>query len=81
MHLLLPLIQGRRQLRTPACVEVCPTASRLFGDLDDPSDPVAELVRKGVAKLARPDLKIGGRVYYVGGHDSPQPGLGPARRR
>jgi Fe-S-cluster-containing dehydrogenase component len=46
---------------------VCPTASRLFGDLDDPNDPVAELVRRGVAKLARPDLKIGGRVYYAGG--------------
>jgi Fe-S-cluster-containing dehydrogenase component len=41
---------------------VCPTVSKLFGDLDDPSDPVAELVRRGVAKLARPDLKTGGRV-------------------
>ena len=67
MHLLLPQIQGRRQLWTPACVEVCPTASRLFGDLDDPNDPLAELVRRGVAKLARPDLKTEGRVYYVGG--------------
>ena len=46
---------------------MCPTASRLFGDLDDPNDPVAELVRRGVAKLARPDLKTGVRVYYVGG--------------
>jgi Fe-S-cluster-containing dehydrogenase component len=59
--------KGDGKLWTPACVEVCPTGSRLFGDLDDPSDPVAELVRRGVAKLARPDLKTGGRVYYVGG--------------
>ncbi len=51
---------------TPACVEVHPTGFRLFGDLDDPNDPVAKLVRRDVAKLAMPDLKTGGKVYYVG---------------
>jgi len=57
---------GDGKLWTPACVEVCPTKSRMFGDLDDSRDPVAELVRSGKAKLARPDLGTGGRVYYVG---------------
>lgn len=49
----------------PACVEVCPTKARAFGDLDDPDDPVAELVRRGVAKQLRPDLGTNGLVYYV----------------
>jgi Fe-S-cluster-containing dehydrogenase component len=38
----------------------------MFGDLDNPDDPVADLVRRGEARPARPDLKTGGRVYYVG---------------
>jgi Fe-S-cluster-containing hydrogenase components 1 len=49
----------------PACVEVCPTKSRMFGDLDDPNDPVARLVREGKARQLRPDLKTEGLVYYV----------------
>ncbi|MCS7107154.1 MAG: 4Fe-4S dicluster domain-containing protein [Acidilobaceae archaeon] len=49
----------------PSCVEVCPTKARMFGDLDDPNDPVAELVRSGKAKQLRPDLKTEGLVYYV----------------
>lgn len=51
----------------PACVEVCPTKARAFGDLDDPNDPVAELVRKGKARHIRPDLGTGGLVYFVRG--------------
>jgi Fe-S-cluster-containing dehydrogenase component len=49
----------------PACVEVCPTKARMFGDLDDPHDPAAELVRTGKARHLRPDLGTGGLVYYV----------------
>jgi Fe-S-cluster-containing dehydrogenase component len=48
----------------PACVEVCPTEARLFGDLDDPNDPVAEKVRTGKARPARADQGTKGRVYY-----------------
>lgn len=50
----------------PACVEVCPTNSRMFGDLDDPKDPVAERVRSGKARALRPDLGTGAQVYYEG---------------
>ncbi len=49
----------------PACVEVCPTKARAFGDLDDPRDPVVKLVREGRARQLRPDLGTKGLVYYV----------------
>ncbi|MGC9009432.1 MAG: 4Fe-4S dicluster domain-containing protein [Sulfolobales archaeon] len=49
----------------PACVEVCPTKARAFGDLDNPEDPVARLVTSGKAKQLRPDLGTNGLVYYV----------------
>ncbi len=49
----------------PACVEVCPTKARAFGDLENPDDPVAKLVREGKAKQLRPDLGTDGLVYYV----------------
>jgi len=58
--------KGDGNIWTPACVEVCPTGSRLFGDLDDPNDPVAELARRGVAKPAEPSKGTGGRTLYVG---------------
>ncbi len=49
----------------PACVEVCPTKCRMFGNLDDPNDPVARLVIEGKARQLRPDLRTEGLVYYV----------------
>ncbi len=55
--------KGDGKIWTPACVEVCPTKSRMVGDLDNPNDEVADLVRRGVAKPAN---KWGGLVYYVG---------------
>ncbi|MEM4509345.1 MAG: 4Fe-4S dicluster domain-containing protein [Pyrobaculum sp.] len=57
---------GDGKIWTPACVETCPTGSRMFGDLDDPNDPVADLVRRGVARHAEPAKGTRGLVYYVG---------------
>jgi len=34
----------------PACVAVCPTAARVFGDLDDPASPVGALAQQGQLK-------------------------------
>ena len=43
VHVLLPPDHpGER----PACVEVCPTGTRIFGDLNDPASPVSVVIRE-----------------------------------
>jgi Fe-S-cluster-containing dehydrogenase component len=49
----------------PACVETCVGYSRQFGDLDDPNDPVAKIVKSGIAKPLMSHLGTRPNVYYI----------------
>ena len=40
----------------PACVEVCPTKARLFGDLNDSSSPVSQFIRGSAENIARKNI-------------------------
>ncbi len=49
----------------PACVETCVGSARMFGDLDEPNDPVAQLVGSGVAQPLMTYLGTRPNVYYI----------------
>lgn len=50
----------------PACVEVCPTGARIFGDLSDPDSKIAKFVEENATLVMKPHLKTGAKVAYKG---------------
>lgn len=50
----------------PACVEVCPTGARLFGDLNDPESEVAKVFRKNEWLVLKPEMHAEPYCFYVG---------------
>ncbi len=50
----------------PRCVESCPSGALVFGDLDNPSSDVAQLVASGVAVALHPEYKLQDKVTYIG---------------
>jgi|PlaIllAssembly_1097288.scaffolds.fasta_scaffold61531_1 Fe-S-cluster-containing dehydrogenase component len=49
----------------PACVEVCPTQARVFGDLKSKASPVIQFVRFNKIFVLKPDLNTEPKVYYA----------------
>ena len=49
----------------PACVIVCPTASIVSGDLDDPDSPISLLISENEVKVRKPEAGTKPNVYYV----------------
>ncbi len=52
--------------KQPACVEVCPTTARVFGDVGDPNSTVSGLIQKYLAWVMLPDKNTKPQVYYIG---------------
>jgi Fe-S-cluster-containing dehydrogenase component len=52
----------------PACVEVCPTQARIFGDLKHPvpDDPVQQFYQNNLVMALKPYLGTEPRVFYAG---------------
>jgi Fe-S-cluster-containing dehydrogenase component len=52
----------------PACVEICPTQSRIFGDLlhPEPDDPIGRFVRENKVHTLKPHLGTDPRMLYAG---------------
>ena len=50
---------------TPACVVVCPTGARIFGDVNDPNSNVAKALDTHVTYRLRESLGTDPRVYYI----------------
>ena len=54
----------------PACVSVCPTECRIFGDLDDPLSEVARIVQREAFMVRKPEKGTGPRIFYLGAEES-----------
>lgn len=50
----------------PACVDVCPSQCRIFGDLDDPNSAPRQVMAEHATTVLRPELGLGPNVHYVG---------------
>jgi len=49
----------------PACVSVCPTACRIFGDLDDPLSEVAQIAQREGVSVRKPEKGTVPKVFYI----------------
>jgi Fe-S-cluster-containing dehydrogenase component/formate-dependent nitrite reductase membrane component NrfD len=54
----------------PACVSVCPTECRIFGDLDDPTTEVAQIAKAQAATVRKPEKRTIPKVFYLGAENS-----------
>ena len=50
----------------PACVEVCPSQCRIFGDLDDPDSVPSRYIAEHQTTVMRPEIGFGPNTHYVG---------------
>lgn len=50
----------------PACVDICPTSCRIFGDLNDPESPPSRALRGNPHQVLRQELGLGPNVRYLG---------------
>ena len=48
----------------PACVSVCPTECRIFGDLDDPETKVAQIVQREAFTVRKPEKGTGPKIFW-----------------
>jgi Fe-S-cluster-containing dehydrogenase component/formate-dependent nitrite reductase membrane component NrfD len=54
----------------PACVSVCPTDCRIFGDLDDPESRVSTIVQRESIMVRKPEKGTGPKVFYLGADEA-----------
>jgi Fe-S-cluster-containing dehydrogenase component/formate-dependent nitrite reductase membrane component NrfD len=54
----------------PACVSVCPTECRIFGDLEDPMSEVAQIVQREAFMVRKPEKGTGPKIFYLGAEES-----------
>jgi molybdopterin-containing oxidoreductase family iron-sulfur binding subunit len=49
----------------PACVEICPTSCREFGDIEDPESEVSKLIESRSGFQLFPEKRTDPSVYYI----------------
>ncbi|HEV8662107.1 MAG TPA: NrfD/PsrC family molybdoenzyme membrane anchor subunit [Candidatus Methylomirabilis sp.] len=54
----------------PACVVVCPTECRIFGDLDDPDSQLSRLLEREATTVRKPEKGTRPKIWYVEAEES-----------
>lgn len=49
----------------PACVETCPSKVRIFGDLNDPSSEIRQVLQKRQYRIKKREAGTGPQIYYL----------------
>ncbi len=50
----------------PACVTICPTGARSFGDRNDPDSEVGKIYKSDNWQTLKPEMHTHSRVLYLG---------------
>ncbi len=48
----------------PACMEICPTGSRIYGDLNDKNSDLVRYLKENVTRILKPHLNTGAKLFY-----------------
>ncbi len=48
----------------PACMEVCPTGARMYGNLRDKNSEIVKFLKEHTTQVLRPNLNTGSKLYY-----------------
>jgi tetrathionate reductase subunit B len=48
----------------PACMEVCPTGARMYGNLRDKDSAIVKYLKTHTTQVLRPNLNTGSKLYY-----------------
>jgi tetrathionate reductase subunit B len=48
----------------PACMEVCPTGARFYGNLRDKNSEIVKFLKEHTTQVLRPNLNTGSKLFY-----------------
>jgi Fe-S-cluster-containing dehydrogenase component len=50
----------------PACMEICPTGARIYGDLHDKDGVMVKFLKEHDCQVLKPHMNTGSKLYYNG---------------
>ena len=54
----------------PACVVVCPEEALIFGDLEDPTSKIAQMVGREKTQVRKPEKNTDPKCFYIGADEA-----------
>jgi tetrathionate reductase subunit B len=48
----------------PACMEICPTSARIYGDLNDKESELVRYLKENITHVLKPHMNTGAKLFY-----------------